>query len=241
MQQQQNLGLLLRKRERTNATWRQKRANWKSGKGNSWVTEEEDRHRQPPDQQPRDCCEQPLTSCPACAPRRKRAKEKQLKCGEIKIWTFSKQNRHCLRWLWTQTCACLSWGDGKSDSRGWGWLGYARVLLCLFDNYPIDRSTQFWSFKIRRTTFLNYSKLADILILKLWNSEVAGRVPQKRVLSLRNERESCFRRWCGPILNMHTRGRGETFRPLSGHELAKRGVMAGVQVHESNGKNNIDT
>ena len=35
---------------------------------------------------------------------------------------------------------------------------------------------QLWSFKIRRTTFLNSIKLDEMLILKLWNCENAGRV-----------------------------------------------------------------
>ena len=36
--------------------------------------------------------------------------------------------------------------------------------------------SQFWSFKIRRTTFLNYIKFADLLILRLWNCEKFRRV-----------------------------------------------------------------
>ena len=39
-----------------------------------------------------------------------------------------------------------------------------------------------WSFEIRRTRFLNYIKVADLLIARLWNCKKAGRVISKNII-----------------------------------------------------------
>ena len=44
--------------------------------------------------------------------------------------------------------------------------------------------SQFGSFEIRRTMFLNDTKSADLLILRLWNCERSGRAASKLYLPI---------------------------------------------------------
>ena len=70
---------------------------------------------------------------------------------------------------------------------------YSFILACVSSffttHYWMTRLTrsQLWSFKMRRTTFPNYMKSADVLILTLKNCERAGRAKhdEKTFLSVK--------------------------------------------------------
>ena len=81
-------------------------------------------------------------------------------------------NRLSPKWSWKRFCL-LSTVPSLGD---WASIVFVsnRSLI------PTRRIlSQFLSFELRRSVFLNYIKWADVLILRLWNSERAGRVPDR--------------------------------------------------------------
>ena len=69
----------------------------------------------------------------------------------------------------------------RTKNRSWTRIG-KDIFCAYFSRFLANVQTarrnfsQFWSFKIRRTTFLNYIRLANLLIVRLWNFEKVLRV-----------------------------------------------------------------